>query len=381
MPSWLSSFAPRRFDDLATTEHVREVLMQAALTANPPHLLLSGPGGIGKTAAWRLIARQVLGPGWRSTTHVLNARDLARASGAMATFESFLRPEGRDSSDTLAGRTSLEAFDAALFEVKADDVAPAGHESAGASGRQPVSRLIVIEDADHLGPKRQPYLRRMMESGSGSSRFIFTARTPSRLIDAIRSRVQHVRMPPVERDVIAARLHHAFATEGINGAPIVGDIAHVVHGDLRRALLLGEVLVRRGLHDDRNALGHLLEETEVVEMRLVVEEALRGRLFDWRWEKQGQRNVRVLHGAMGHLDRLMANHHLEDEQVLHHIHRHLAAGRLLLPPDVLCDLLEAVAIADSALRRASTGRIHLEAMLHRFAEVGRRAGLAPAQAS
>ena len=113
MTSWLRAYAPRRFDELATTDAVRDLLAQASLTANPPHLLLSGPSGVGKTAAWRLVARQVLGPGWRSTTHVLNARDLARTSGAMATFESFLRPEGRGSSDTLAGRTSLEAFDVA----------------------------------------------------------------------------------------------------------------------------------------------------------------------------------------------------------------------------------------------------------------------------
>ncbi|MEE3090011.1 MAG: hypothetical protein VX306_01960, partial [Candidatus Thermoplasmatota archaeon] len=163
MTSWLRAYAPRRFDELATTDAVRNLLAQASLTANPPHLLLSGPSGVGKTAAWRLVARQVLGPGWRSTTHVLNARDLARKSGAMATFESFLRPEGRGSSDTLAGRTSLEAFDVALFDQREDDAPPAGEESVGREGRQAVSRLIVIEDADHLGPKRQPYLRRMME--------------------------------------------------------------------------------------------------------------------------------------------------------------------------------------------------------------------------
>ncbi|MEC8742323.1 MAG: hypothetical protein VXX95_04680, partial [Candidatus Thermoplasmatota archaeon] len=124
MTSWLRAYAPRRFDELATTDAVRNLLAQASLTANPPHLLLSGPSGVGKTAAWRLVARQVLGPGWRSTTHVLNARDLARKSGAMATFESFLRPEGRGSSDTLAGRTSLEAFDVALFDQREDDAPP-----------------------------------------------------------------------------------------------------------------------------------------------------------------------------------------------------------------------------------------------------------------
>ena len=81
--------------------------------------------GIGKTAAWKLIARQVLGPSWQSTTHVLQARDLARQSGAMAKFEEFLRPSGNDSSDTLAGTMSLDAYDSAFTSAKEGDIPPA----------------------------------------------------------------------------------------------------------------------------------------------------------------------------------------------------------------------------------------------------------------
>ena len=39
-------------------------------------IVFFGPPGSGKTAAWHLIVRQVLGPSWRSTTHVLQAKDL-----------------------------------------------------------------------------------------------------------------------------------------------------------------------------------------------------------------------------------------------------------------------------------------------------------------
>ena len=31
----------------------------------------------------------MLGPGWKSTTHILQARDLMRTRGAMAKFENF----------------------------------------------------------------------------------------------------------------------------------------------------------------------------------------------------------------------------------------------------------------------------------------------------
>ena len=114
---------------MSATDARLSAFVKKALEANPPHLLLSGPPGSGKTAAWHLIVRQVLGPSWRSTTHVLQAKDLVKSAGAMAAFESFLRPGGKNSSDTLASRTSLDAFDSTFSQVSADDVAPAGRES------------------------------------------------------------------------------------------------------------------------------------------------------------------------------------------------------------------------------------------------------------
>ena len=101
MASWLTEYAPSNFDALAVPEGVRSALQSASVSQDPPHLLITGPPGVGKTASWNLVARQILGPGWRSTTHVLQCRDLARQSGAMAKFENFLRPGG--SSDTQQG--------------------------------------------------------------------------------------------------------------------------------------------------------------------------------------------------------------------------------------------------------------------------------------
>ena len=91
MTSWLETKAPTKFSDLLLTTSVIETFETAASGTNPPHLLLSGPSGVGKTAAMRLAARQLLGPGWKATTHILNAKDLSRMPGAMKKFEEFLR--------------------------------------------------------------------------------------------------------------------------------------------------------------------------------------------------------------------------------------------------------------------------------------------------
>jgi len=372
MASWLESYAPRRFDELAMDESIRSNLERVSIQANPPHLIIAGPAGVGKTAAWRLVARQILGPSWKSTTHVLQARDLAKTAGAMKKFEEFLRPEGTNSGDTLAGRSSLDSFDVNLTKAAEGDAPPAGKENReiNSEGGRNVSRLIIIEDADHLGPTRQPYLRRMMESTSSTSRFIFTARSPSRLIDALRSRSNQIRISATTKDAITRRLEEISEKESL--APvrgILGDISHVSNGNLRRAVFLLELLARSEKLQDRKNLQQVVAATTLVGVQQVLEEALRGRVHDWRWEKQGGRNKRVLKGALGALDQLMNEHALEAEDVVLHIHRLLTTGRLLLEESMLCDLLDALADCDVKLQTSMHGRIQLEEFLHRVKEI------------
>jgi len=372
MASWLESYAPRRFDELAMDESIRTNLEKVSIQANPPHLILAGPAGVGKTAAWRLVARQILGPSWHSTTHVLQARDLAKTAGAMKKFEEFLRPEGTSSKDTLAGRSSLDSFDANLTQAAEGDTPPAGKENRDINrgNDHHVSRLIIIEDADHLGPTRQPYLRRMMESTSSTSRFIFTARSPSRLIDALRSRSKQIRISATPNNTITARLETISEKEDL--APvrgILGDISHVSNGNLRRAVFLLELLARRKSLHDRKNLQKVVAATTLVGIQQVLEEALRGRVHDWRWEKQGGRNKRVLIGALGALDQLMNEHALEPEDVVHHIHRLLTTGRLLLEESMLCELLDVLADCDVKLQTSMHGRVQLEEFLHRVKEI------------
>ncbi len=372
MASWLESYAPRRFDELAMDVTIQKNLEKVALQANPPHIILAGPPGVGKTAAWRLLARQMLGPSWKSTAHVLQARDLAKTAGAMKKFEEFLRPEGKSSKDTLAGRSSLDSFDANLTVADETDIPPAGVENRELNENKSlqVSRLIIIEDADHLGPTRQPYLRRMMESTSSTSRFIFTARSPSRIIDALRSRSNQIRIPGTSNQIIISRLEQIIEAESITPVRgILGDIAHISNGNLRKAVFILELLARTNGLNDRKNLQNMVTATTISGIQQVLEEALRGRIHDWKWEKQGGRNRRILKGALGALDQLMNEHALEPEDVVQHLHRLLTTGRLLLDESVLCELLEALALCEVKIQTSSHGRIQLEEFLHRVKEI------------
>ena len=370
---WLETYRPLLFSELLTESTIASTLARLSLQANPPHLLLSGPAGSGKTATYRLLCRQVLGPSWESTTHVLQARDLARTAGAMATFEAFLRPEGSGSDDTLAGRTSLDAFDHSLSTGTTNSPAPAGEETGVAPGGfAPVSRIIVIEDADHLGHARQSYLRRMMEESSRSARFIFTTHTPSRIIEALRSRAQHVRMPAPTRTMIEQRLEHILGQEDHTAARgLLGDVAHVSNGNLRQAIFITQLLAQRGLLGDRTHVQTLMANASLREVQVMMEEALRGRVHDWKWERQGNKNSRVLKGAMGALDNMMTNHELDARDVVDRVHAFLTRGRSHFQDDTLAMLLDALSRCDMQLQRSARPRIQLERFLQEVATVGR----------
>ena len=374
MTSWLESKAPTKFSDLLLTANIIDTLETASTGTNPPHLLLSGPSGVGKTAVMRLVARQLLGPGWKATTHILNAKDLSRMPGAMKKFEEFLRPSG--SSNTLAGLTSLDIFTESLVDVPNDSGPPCGRETFNAKrdGKIQLSRIIVIEDADYLGNLRQAYLRRMMEQSSLTSRFIFTTKTPSRLIEALRSRTQHIRFSRYTSKQIEAKLQDFVEQENLQCARgVVGDISHVSNGNLRKAVFILELMGKRDLLDNRHNLQELVASTKIREVQLMLEEAMRGKVHDWRWEKTNGRNVRTLKGAMGLLDQIMDKQNLEAEDIVKHLHILLTEGRMNVDEKLLSEIMISLAKCEVSVFKTAQPRVVLERFLLDVAQISQLA--------
>jgi DNA polymerase III delta prime subunit len=295
----------------------------------------------------------------------------------MAKFENFLRPGGSTSSDTLAGRMSLDAFDRGIMQTKESDLPPAGREIDISEGQVPVSRVIVLEDADHLGHIRQAYLRRMMETVGNASRFILVARAPSRIIDALRSRTQMIRIPSTSTEQLVSTLNSICDKENVEkNEGVIGDIVYVCKGNLRKSIFTLEMLESRGLASDRSAVHKLIQATTLQAGRHLLELSLRGKVVEWKWEKRNGRNKKILSGAIAEIDKLMNEYGLDSEDVISQIHEVVISRRISITDELRCEILDALADCDKNLQNSMHARIPLEHFLHRVAKAGRRHGLA-----
>ena len=93
-------------------------------------------------------------------------------------------------------------------------------------------------------------------------------------------------------------------------------------------------------------------------------------MHDWKWERQGNKNSRVLKGAMGALDNMMATHELDARDVVDRVHAFLTRGRSHFQDDTLALLLNALSNCDMRLQRSAQPRIQLERFLQEVAMVG-----------
>ena len=72
---WIEKYRPFKLDDVVGQTETIERLKSYIKTRNLPHLLFSGPPGVGKTATSVSIARELFGDSWRENFTELNASD------------------------------------------------------------------------------------------------------------------------------------------------------------------------------------------------------------------------------------------------------------------------------------------------------------------
>lgn len=155
-----------------------------------PHLLFTGPPGTGKSTAALAFAHELLGDDFDGNFLEMNASDERKIEDV------------REKVATYVSRL------------------PAGNAEF---------KFLFLDEADELTPNAQAALRRIMEEGSGTTRFILAGNHSTKIIPAIHSRCLVLQFPPLSDTEIREVIAQAAAKIGIVPAPSLVDsiVAHV----------------------------------------------------------------------------------------------------------------------------------------------------------
>jgi replication factor C small subunit len=194
---WTEKYRPESFLDIKGQKEIVSRVKAFVKQKNMPHLLFSGPAGIGKTTLALITAKQLFGNSWRENFLELNASD----------------ERGID-----------------IIRNKVKDFA-----RTRAIGDVPF-KIIYLDECDALTREAQQALRRTMENYTQTCRFILSCNYSSKIIDPIQSRCAVFRFKNLGKDEMSEIIDSITKSEKIpidqKAKQALVDIAE---GDARRA--------------------------------------------------------------------------------------------------------------------------------------------------
>jgi len=306
---WTEKYRPRKLEEVVGQNAIINNLTSYVRKRNLPHLIFSGPAGVGKTAAAVAMARELYGDTWSENFTELNASDERGIDVVRNKIKNFAR------------------------------TMPIGDASF---------KIIFLDEADALTDAAQSALRRTMERYSGTCRFVLSCNYSAKIIGPIQSRCSVYRFKSLSYDAIASRVKHIAEKEGLKlSEEAIKAINYVSLGDMRRAVNALQSAAVLGSKVKPERIYETTATARPEEIQELIKRALDGKFFD----------------ALNKLEDLMDNG-ISGDEILAQMHRLVI--NMDIPAREKVELMDRIGEADYRITEGANEKIQLDALIASF---------------